>query len=166
MKKLWDLFRGKSSAGQGRHKESTSGLDFFNRISGTLEIELSEPAKPVGNLLNVAASPDAEICSIKLRPYFIEEDADDGRDLTPDELALVVIPQPTIRLRGEGGSVVEHQAPNREHFTVADLLQAIEETERRTRGESEWLGGVDVHHIYFEGIAKDSDGSWMILWGS
>ena len=47
-----------------------------------------------------------------------------------------------------------------------DLLRAIEETERQTRGQSKWFDGVDVHHCFFEGIALADDGTWSIHWGS
>ena len=32
--------------------------------------------------------------------------------------------------------------------------------------QSEWFDGVDVHHVFFEGIHQDSDGVWEIYWGS
>jgi hypothetical protein len=46
------------------------------------------------------------------------------------------------------------------------MLNAVAETERQTRDKSEWFDGVDVHHIYFEGIHQGSDGVWEIYWGS
>jgi hypothetical protein len=29
-----------------------------------------------------------------------------------------------------------------------------------------WLGGVDVHHVFFEGIKLGDDGVWGTGWGS
>ena len=34
------------------------------------------------------------------------------------------------------------------------------------QGNSEWFGGVDVHHVFFEGIHLADDGVWDIYWGS
>jgi hypothetical protein len=145
---------------------SQSDLEFFNSLSGKLEIELTEPAEPVANLLNLAAKPEAEIVDVCLRTEIFEEKKQDFRDLTEAELSLVIFPEPRIRLRGESGDVVEHEAPNGKNFTVKEMLAAIEETERRTRGNSEWLGGIDVHHCYFEGIYQNENGIWEIYWGS
>lgn len=52
------------------------------------------------------------------------------------------------------------------HFTVRELVHAVEKTELETRGSSEWLGGIDVHHIFFEGISAEADGTWALCWGS
>jgi hypothetical protein len=32
--------------------------------------------------------------------------------------------------------------------------------------DSEWFGGVDVHHVFFEGLHEDVDGVWVANWGS
>ena len=67
---------------------------------------------------------------------------------------------------GESDVVVEIQSANGAGFTVKELAAAITETERRGRGSSEWLGGIDTHHVYFEGIELEEDGVWCINWGS
>ena len=74
---------------------------------------------------------------------------------------------PSIRLRSRGDEeVVTHDAPNGSHFTVRELLRAVEETERRARPRSQWFGGIDVHHVCFEGLYLWDAGVWTILWGS
>ncbi len=134
---------------------NSSNLEFFNSLSGRLRIKLTEPA-----------GPGVETMDVQLCAHVFEEEKQDFRDLTKEELDLVVFQGPHIRLRGESGDIVEHKAPNDESFTAEELLAAVEETERRTRGNSEWFGGVDVHHVYFEGIYQDEDGVWGICWGS
>jgi hypothetical protein len=141
-------------------------LEFFNSLSGNLEIELTEAAQPIGGLLNVAAPPDAKVLSLRRCPEVYEPETDLSRSLTPEELARVVFEAPEIRLRGESGAVVSHRSPNGTEFSVQDLLNAVEATERQTRGSTEWLGGVDVHHCYFEGIHEREGGVWEIDWGS
>ncbi len=141
-------------------------LEFFNGLSGTLAIELTEPAQPIGGLLNLAASPSARISSLRLEAQFFDPDTEEGRPLTEPELSRAVFRGPVLRLRGESGIVVSHQAPDGGQFTVKALLAAVEATERQSRGATEWLGGVDVHHIYFEGIHPSDDGAWEIFWGS
>lgn len=141
-------------------------LEFFNALTGGLEIELSSPAQPIGGLLNLAASPDAKVMTLRLTTGVYDEAVDESRPLTEDELRRVVFEAPRLRLRGESGEVITHEAPDGRHFSVRDLLAAVEETERRTRSGTEWLGGVDVHHTYFEGIHRTDDGVWEIYWGS
>lgn len=141
-------------------------LEFFNELTGELEIELTEPTEPIGNLANVRATPDAKITSLRLVAQVYNRNTGEFRELTPEELESVAFRAPQISLRGEGGQAVTHQSPNGKLFTVQELLKAVEETERQSRGNSEWFDGVDVHHIFFEGIHLGEDGVWEIYWGS
>ena len=153
-------------------------LEFFNTISGELEIELSIPPRQIGNLMNMEADADAEILSVKLKPHLYSEETDDIRNLTLEELDSVAFRAPEIKLRNpDAERVVTHQAPNGRYFTVRDLLAAVEETERQVRGDTEWFDGVDIQHVFFEGIYEpdeddfDDDeefqpGVFDIYWGS
>ena len=143
------------------------GWDFLNALSGTLRIELSEPPQAISpNLVNQKASPEAQIESVTLEPSVYLREQREFRELTDEELARPALRAARIRLRGEGGGIVEHEAPDGEQFTVADLIAAVEETERQTRGDSEWFDGVDVHHVFFEGLHQEDDDLWRIDWGS
>lgn len=141
-------------------------LEFFNSLSGKLEIELTAPTERIGNLENVRATPDAQIKSLTLAAEVFNRQTDTFRDLTDEERQSVAFQAPQITLRGEGGGAVTHDAPNGEFFTVQALLNAVAATERQTRDDSEWFGGVDVHHVFFEGIVEGEDGVWEIYWGS
>ncbi len=89
-----------------------------------------------------------------------------SRPLTDDEWNRVAFRESTIRFKGAGERVVEHRAPNDRWFTTRELAKAIEETERQTRGYSDWFGGIDVHHVFFQGIELGDDGVWSTSWGS
>lgn len=143
-------------------------LEFFNSLSGKLEIELNVPPVQVGNLLNQRATPEAGIVSLKLTAEVFNDETETFRPLTPEELDSVAFRGASIRLRSEEGEAISHAAPNGQFFTVRQLLHAVEETERQTRDQSEWLGGVDVHHVFFEGIHQEDeeDDVWEIYWGS
>jgi hypothetical protein len=152
---------------QSEQQMASADLEFFNCLSGHLDIELSIPAQQVApRLLNLQSPPDARIVALKLTAEVYDTAKNEFRALTVDELDSIAFRGSEIRLCGESERVVSHNAPNGAFFTVRELLLAIEETERQTRNESEWLGGVDVHHIFFEGIHEDSDGVWQIRWGS
>jgi hypothetical protein len=142
-------------------------LEFFNSLSGKLEIELDLPAEPIAkDLLNLRASPNARIVRLELRAEVFNPDTEEFLPLTAAELDALAFRANSIPLRSEDGEVILHAAPNGSHFTVRELLRAVEETERRTRANSEWFGGVDVHHLYFEGIHPGEDDVWEIYWGS
>lgn len=143
-------------------------LDFFNSLSGKLNIQLDQPATPVGGLLNLQASPDAQIVRLELKVQVFEPDTETFREVTAEELDSVAFQGASIHLQSEDGDVVAHNASNGSYFTVRELLRAVEETERQTRGHSDWLGGIDVHHVFFEGIhpSDEEDDVYEIYWGS
>ena len=143
------------------------GVEFLGALSGRLEIELTEPPVAIAPpLLNMKALESASIKTLKLVAEVFENG--DFRALTEEELALVVVQAPTIRMVSDCAEdvVVEHAAPNGHLFTVRDMLVAAEETERQARSRSEWFGGIDVHHTYLEGIHQEDDGLWVIQYGS
>lgn len=147
---------------------SKISLKAFNNMfsMGALEIELTKKPKQISKmLLNVSASPNAKIKSIKFRPNVWNDDFDD-RFVKPtkEQLANIVIEKPTITVKSDGGTVT-FDAPNGEYFTAGNLIKVIEKTERKTRKNTEWFGGIDVHHIYFEGLHKEGK-YYTIYWGS
>jgi hypothetical protein len=141
-------------------------LNFFRSLNGTLEIELTVPAKLSARTHNRRASPEAQISNLRLDAAVFNPKSHEFRDMTPEELDSVAFYGNRIKLRGLSGDVVSHDAPNGAFFTVRELLHAVEETERQTRDQSKWLGGVDVQHCFFEGIYLAPDGVWDIVWGS
>jgi len=150
-------------AGVGIEDEA---LHFFNRLSGRLVIGLSEPPQPMSErLINLVARPTSQLENVSLVMKVFLKDSG-FRELTEAEWERVVLRSPAIRMRGETEGVVEHRAPDGTAFTVRDLTAAIVETERQTRAGSEWFGGIDVHHVFFEGIHLGDDGVWSIGWGS
>jgi hypothetical protein len=149
-----------------KQKVDDDALEFFNGLSGRLEIELTEPAqKAAPHLLNLVAPKSARIKSVAMELHVYE--GEDHRELTDDEWARVVIHAPRIHMRSVDTEeiVIDHDASDGATFTVRNLADAIAKTERDSREHGEWLGGVDVHHIFFEGIELE-DGVWTICWGS
>ena len=147
---------------------SAEPTDLFERVYGTLEIELSEPTVPIGSSANQMAPPSARLVGLRLVVEIEDEGSEEPRPLREDELGAPAFAAPRIRLRAESDDIVDHDAPDGEGFTVGQLIAAIEATERQTRGDSEWFGGVDAHHVYYEGLEPDEeeDGVWQICWGS
>ena len=50
-------------------------------------------------------------------------------------------------------------------FTLKEFQRCVELFEMEDRPKSKWFGGVDCHHIFFDGIESYGDG-YRILWGS
>ena len=141
-----------------------ASLAFFNELSAKLSVELSnQPERIRAALTNEGAESSAVIVSLRLHASVFENRV--FRELTEEELEVVVLEEPEIALRGLA-DVVTHPAPGGVHFTVRSLLDAIEVTERQTRARSKWFGGIDVHHVFFEGLDRGDDGVWQIIWAS
>lgn len=152
-------------------KINKKAFDFLNHLSGILNISLTKKPVRIGNLLNVRAESDAKIKNAKLECKVFCDDS--FRNLSTEEEKMIVFEDAKeISIIGE--SVF---AEDLEKFTVAhkkksgkwsvrDVLKAIEKTEKKTRVHTDWFGGIDVHHIYFEGLRKINDNSFVSSWGS
>jgi len=154
----------------------SDALKLFNTLHGILEFDLwdKHPNACTGSSSACSACcggatidcEEAYELWAKMDVNIYVDKLEDFRNLTDVERNMVVLRKPSVKLKGEAGIVVEHQAPNGKHFTLTDLVAAVVETERRTRLQSEWLDGIDAHHVYFEGVIPQKDGSWRICWGS
>lgn len=141
----------------------------LNKYSIVLGIELNEKKRKVGqNLYNEKASATAKIKKMWLDVEVYEENdqyphKDLFRDPTKTEWNEIVYDKPEIVLKDWRGNVVmKHRAKNGKNFTLRDMKNAILKTERKSRPKSEWLGGIDCHHIFLDGIGEDGS----IHWGS
>lgn len=140
-------------------------MEFFNSISGTLELKLTQQPESMKNLPGNKIAGNSEIVSIKFSPEVYVEETESFRQLTDGELNSIAFNYPTIELTSLGNETVKHNAKNGKYFTVQELLNAVELTEKLTRKKSEWFGGVDIHHIFFEGIYCEEE-KRVIVWGS
>jgi len=147
-----------------------TGFNFFNCLSGTISIKTSEKPQRIGNLLNLKSTPTSKLLDVSWVPNVYQRHNDDEpfRDLADEEWNLVVYDCPSITLGCSisnycgDGRTSNHQAPNGKHFTVRDMVKAVCENQKQTRGATDWFGGIDVHHIFFEGINNNG----IISWGS
>ncbi len=85
---------------------------------------------------------------------FFDKDSDDLVELSEDELDKKCYSQTSIIICS--GST-ERTYMNDNGFTVRELLDYVLEVETIERPKSEWFGGVDVHHVYFEGLYLQKD---------
>ncbi len=150
-------------------------LAFFNGLSGWLRIDFNLPDRELFDRDNPPNWKTVQLMrfEFEIKHYLPEEQ--DFCPLTDEELDSVAFVGGHIVLRNlnliSEAVAVRHEAPNGRYFTVKQLRQAIEDTERAARiqfGEDRELDldCLDAGHVYFEGIGPQQDGSWLIYWGS
>ena len=136
-------------------------------FGGSLEIEVTEPLESIS--LNEIAPPTARLKSITFDPNTF--DGEDIHEVTEAELAETAFDYPEINLvwqpaPGRDYLVVHRDAPNGTNFTVQDIVDTIVGAEYVFRPHSEWFGGIDTSHVYFEGFTQHGEHTFSIAWGS
>ena len=154
--------------------------DILDVLSFTLHIETDKEPKQFPGMLNQYCEKDTKIVKITV-PYVFkygkdydlfaddlkerDEFSDDLVELSDKELDVCAYKSKSVRL-GCG----EYFAPdNKDYFSIKDLLEAICKNEEidRAREENFWFGGIDCHHIFFEGMSLDCCGNYYhVSWGS
>lgn len=136
----------------------------LDEISGMLKIDLTkEPVKIVSGLSNLKAISTAKIKNIKLiNIYEIDFNTYDNLKISKEKMNEETYYCSQLTLMGRARIPVMHKAPNGKFFTLKDVISAVEETEKQTREHTEWFGGIDVHHVFFDGISEEG----QIYWGS
>lgn len=127
-------------------------------------LKINIPTYKVGKLENKFVKSDIQINKkdITATPFSKFED-DDMVKLTPKDLNQKVYNYNTIILSSFDVKTTHKKQGG---FTIKDLWSAILNHERVARLESNWFGGIDAHHIYFEGLNLQKEGYYTIFWGS
>lgn len=156
-----------------RSEGPTPALQKLNFI---LQINTTNTSPQRGMLLNRFEEPDSEITSLKagvLQRY--DPSVNEMFELTRAELAQPGYVGESLLLESvwqtRDGRIVDttrHIFYNDiGFFTVAEVVAHIVEFERIDRPKSQWFGGIDCHHVFFEGLRPNSDGdAFRISWGS
>ena len=86
---------------------------------------------------------------------------DPFEELTREDLEVIAYGHPKLIMRSWRNPRVEctFTAPNATHFTVQDVIETIEISERVFRNG-------DTHHVFFEGIMYFGNGRFETMWGS
>ena len=144
----------------------------LQKLSFTLQIETTNTSPQRGTLLNRFEEPASEITSLHAGALMrYDPSLNEHFELTRDEQAKAGYVGKTLVLKGRSrdGRVVDttrHTYYNEKgFFTVAEVVALIVEFERIDRPKSLWFGGIDCHHVYFQGLRPDSDGdAFYISW--
>ena len=139
-------------------------------FGGNLHIEVTEPLQSIApGLLNERAAPTARLESITFEGN--TWDGEDIHDVTEEQLATNVFQSPEINLVWSPGPgcdylVCHRDAPNGTHFTLQDIIDTIVGAETLFRPHSNWFGGIDTSHTFFEGFTRHGGHTFSIAWGS
>jgi hypothetical protein len=139
-------------------------VDLLSKICASLDIDVE--TYQIGNLLNNFVEYDSKIKSIKW--------CDDIRVFTEDDDILPIKKEDLENVVYEEDHIiiVKDIDCHRKIFlvkegTVLELLDIILEFEKEFRPDSYWFGGIDAHHVYFEGLnSTGTKYEYKISWGS
>ena len=108
---------------------------------------------------------NTEMKSLHVHLARYDDDVDDYVDYTPEELAQPGFVGKTITLVCAGTRKTYENEKG--FFTVKEVVDFVEDFERISRPKSGPHGGIDCHHIFFEGLAGPQPGGYYtIIWGS
>lgn len=161
--------------------EPNGWTSIAGRMSFSLDIEMSAEPEQIGTLLNIRAPANAHIVKIGFTDPLVhlpdlrsreEQDADwrrneDGsmtfvgkhrsdeecfRQPTEEELDKIFTRRTLLITEShrEAGKYGFYR--RRGGWRVRDALSVVLDHERCTRGDSDWFGGVDLHHTAFSGL--------------
>lgn len=149
----------------------------IKNLNFTLDIETTNTTPQRGMLLNRFEEPDSRIKKIRIKNVtHYDQDADECVILTKAQLKKMpgytadtmtfkntwindetneTTDSTCMTFKKEGG------------FSCWEVIKNIKEFEKIDRPKSEWFGGVDCHHVFYEGIYFNPDGKTLgISWGS
>ena len=134
-------------------------------IAFAINIETSEAPRAT-NRMNRFEVPAAQLLRIQSgRPEW----GSTGRELSDDELQSPGFHGSPMQLRADRDAEVTEKSyhSDKEYFTIQEVIANIVDFEMARRPKTNWFGGLDAHHVYFEGMFPSADGaSFNIWWGS
>jgi hypothetical protein len=146
---------------------------FFQEMDFSLAIKVSDTYSPAG-LYNNMSAPNAQLQSVSCRDAYAPTSRGEDEDYlfveaTEDELMSLAYARPSITFSSRHAQFKKtYQAPSGggQYFTVRDLLDIVCKCEAEDRLLYDWFGGIDAHHVFYEGAKQKPDGSWQLRWGS
>ena len=148
----------------------------LSSTSFTLDISTTYTLPQYGLLMNRFEMPDSKIVSLSAStPERYDETLDECFELTNAELREPGFFGKTLSLESvwmdKKNRIVDetHMSfTNRKgYFTVQEVIRKVESFEKEDRPKTKWFGGIDCHHVFFEGLRPNKTGSaFVVCWGS
>ncbi len=145
-------------------------------LNFVVHVETTNTAPQQGMLLNRFEEPDSEIVSLHAGPLErFDRALNELIELTRDEVNQPgfigsELPLESIWKTRDGRTVAETRRTfktQKGFFTVSEVVKAVEKFERVDRPKSQWFGGIDCHHVFFEGLRPNAEkNAFCVCWGS
>lgn len=152
----------KTNSKEGKHKKTKE--DPLNPYFNELSWIINDPAYP-----NSVLAPEfAEALNLEYNtPSIFDKELDEWKQVDAKDLQRVSYSAVSITL----SSHIQRTfwAPNGKDFTVKDLVQSIvkfEEEDRLHPKAKDFNGNIDLHSLHFEGLIRNSNGTYTSSWGS
>jgi hypothetical protein len=160
-----------------RKKFDSVITDAVNNLRFTLDIATTNTAPQRGMLLNRFEESDSRIKSINVSAIcYYDKAFEDHIEYTTAELkSMAGYTADTMTFASEWHDAETNQITGittktftkKGGFSCWDVIQNIKKFEKLDRPKSKWFGGVDCHHIFYEGIYFNNDKKTLgISWGS
>ena len=151
-------------------------INAFNKnVTFILGVETDQPPVQHFPLLNRFEDPNSKVVDIYCNEItYYDKELEEQVPFTQEELDVPAfigseISLSSVRFDRKGKKVTASHMSFCNHagyFTIQEMVDMVVEFEKVDRPKTCWFGGIDAHHIYFEGLRKEKDGSYRILWGS
>ena len=145
--------------------------EYAKALHFRVRVRTTHPSIPTSLLCNRIEAPESCILTITPTDPMIWN----GHSLTPADRTAVAFHGSTLTLHSELKNVSTNTLVATTtrtfhsplpHFTVDDVIRCVVEFDREARPKTKWLGGIDCHHIFFDGFHETSEGYYVPLWGS
>ena len=137
--------------------ENNHGLTkTMQQVSFVLQIETTDPVE-MDRLMNRFESSKSKITKISASGIDI-----DGKEATAEQLNEKGFIGSSITLNGILSGTFTN---SKGYWTISEMVQNIVNFERLNRPKTEWFGGIDTHHVFFENLIGEGN-DYSIYWGS
>jgi len=157
-------------------KEITGPTPYLESLSFELALETSKPPKKTGKLQNRFEDKDSKLLSVSIGSNGVmrwEDDKDDPVDCDLEEKGFIGSEFTLYNCVSQEDKVIYKTVSTITnkvgYFTCAEVIDHILDFEKCDRPKTKWFGGIDCHHIWFEGLGENTgeagDG-YHVCWGS
>ena len=133
----------------------------MNELSFTIEVDTDTSSYRMHPmLLNRFESSDAELTNISHTEIDrFDKTLGTTEFLTLDELRKPGCVGQLLRLANEQSGTTADSKNTNGYFSIDEMVNNIVEFEKKGCRTYTWFGGVDAHHVFYEGISLCRDGS-------
>jgi hypothetical protein len=141
-----------------------------------LRVETTNTSLQQGMLLNRSEEPTSAIVSLHAGPLErFDRALNEQVQLTRDEVNQPGFIGSSLSLESvlktrDGRIAAETRRTyntQKRFFTVGEVVKVVEKFERIHRPKTSWIGDIDCHHVFFEGLRSNAERSaFRVCWGS